>query len=227
MFVIFKRKSIIIFSTIILSLILLIPLLITIKTDSPKPFLSLVIDAGHGGIDKGTSGTTTGINESDLNLKYALTLKEMCEDFNIKVTLTRKDENGLYSPTATNKKRSEMQKRQEIIEKSNADMVISIHMNSFPLQSAHGAQVFYAKENEKGKKLAQNVNSSIVKSFPNSRKNASVGDYFILNCTPKPAILIEFGFLSNPEEEILLQQENYIKQMCYSVIDGIFNYLSI
>ncbi len=224
MFLIFKRKTFLLCITITLSLLLIITLIATHKADMPKPILSLVIDAGHGGIDKGTSGKTTGVSESDLNLKYALALKEMCEDFNIKVILTRKDENGLYSPAATNKKRSEMEKRKQIIEDSKADLVISIHMNSFPLSSAHGAQVFYAKENKQGKSLAQNVNNSIVKTFPTARKNASVGDYFVLNCTPKPAILIEFGYLSNPEEEVLLQQNDYMKSMCYSVLDGIINY---
>lgn len=191
---------------------------------SPKPIHTVVIDAGHGGIDAGSSGKTTGVKESDLNLRYAKALKQFLEDSNIKVVMTRKDENGLYNPNASNKKKSEMQKRKQIIDNSNADLVISVHMNSFNLSSCKGAQVFYAKGNENGKNLASSVQSFIAEGFSTAKKTASVGDYFVLNCTDKPAILVEFGFLSNPEEEKLLQTDEYMKKMCYCVLGGVLEY---
>ena len=191
---------------------------------TPKPMHTIVIDAGHGGIDAGASGKTTGVKESDLNLAYAKCLKSMCEEFDIGVVMTRKDENGLYSPTASNKKKSEMEKRKSIIDSSNADLVVSVHMNSFSLPSCRGAQVYYAMENKNGKELAESVQTSLSNSIECAKKTAQVGDFFVLNCTDKPGILVEFGFLSNPQEELLLQDKNYMKSMCYSVLGGILNF---
>ena len=143
MFFILKKKSIIIFLLCVLAIGVFSGAYFPIKAStSPKPLHTIVIDAGHGGIDAGSSGKTTGVKESDLNLRYAKALKAMCEDSNIKVVMTRKDENGLYSPNASNKKKSEMQKRKQIIDNSDADLVISIHMNSFKQAYCKGAQFF-------------------------------------------------------------------------------------
>jgi N-acetylmuramoyl-L-alanine amidase len=130
-----------------------------VKSTVAKPVFAhtIVIDAGHGGVDGGAIGTTTEVTESYLNLQYALTLKEICEQYGFKVVLTRSDMSGLYSPFATNKKRSEMQKRQEIIENSSPDVVVSIHMNSFSTSQARGTQVFYGEGMESGEKLADIV----------------------------------------------------------------------
>lgn len=199
----------------------------SVKTGtSPKPKYSIVIDAGHGGIDGGAVGKT-GIDESHLNLDYALTLQKLCQSFGIGVTMTRSDMNGLYSVSASNKKRSEMEKRRKIIESSKADLVVSIHMNSFPLPSARGAQVFYAKGAEQGKALADNVQGELFKTIPSSRKTSSVGDYYILNCTDKPSIIVECGFLSNPEEEALLISEEHRNTLCYSILSGILKYFEM
>lgn len=191
---------------------------------SPKPLHTIVIDAGHGGIDNGASGKTTGVFESDLNLAYAKCLKSICEDFDIKVVMTRKNSDGLYSSTAKNRKKSEMEKRKQIIESSNADLLVSVHMNSFSLPSCRGAQVFFAQGNEQGRILAQNVQTSLKNTTSYAKSTPSVGDYFVLNCTQKPGILVEFGFLSNPEEERLLQDKDYMKSLCFSVVGGILNF---
>lgn len=220
-----KKKTIIAFLLCFLALGAFCGAYFPIKANtSPKPLHTIVIDAGHGGIDGGAEGKTTGVAESDLNLAYAKTLKGLCEDFGIGVVMTRKNENGLYSPTASNKKKSEMEKRKQIIEDSNADLVVSVHMNSFKLSSCSGAQVYYASGNEQGKILAQNVQTSLHNSFKNAKKLPSVGDFFVLNCTSKPGILVEFGFLSNPQEEINLQNKDYMKSMCFSVLGGILEF---
>lgn len=191
---------------------------------SPKPIHTIVIDAGHGGIDGGAVGKVTGVDESHINLEYAQTLKVLCENFGIGVTMTRSDMNGLYDVTASNKKRSDMERRRQIIESSNADLVVSIHMNSYPLPSAHGAQVFYAQGAESGKRLADLVQTEIVRAIPSARKTSSVGDYYMLNCTEKPSIIVECGFLSNPEEEKMLVSEEYRTTLCYSILSGILQY---
>ncbi len=224
-FLTIKKKTIIAVLLCILAIGVFCGAYFPIKTSTtPKPMHTIVIDAGHGGIDGGAEGKITGVTESALNLAYAKCLKDICEDFGIGVVLTRKDENGLYSPTASNKKKSEMEKRKQIVEESNADLVISVHMNSFKLSSCNGAQVYYAAGNDNGKILAQNVQTSLHNSFSNAKKLPSVGDFFVLNCTPKPAILVEFGFLSNPQEEKNLQNKDYMKSMCFAVVGGVLEF---
>lgn len=193
---------------------------------SPKALYTIVIDAGHGGKDGGAVGKETGITESYLNLQYSLVLKNLCEQYGFKVVLTRSDMNGLYSPFASNKKRSEMEKRKQIIEKTDPDLVVSIHMNSYPFSQTRGAQVFYADGSENGQALADKVQMVLSKNVEYAKKTEKVGDYYILNCTENPSILIECGFLSNPEEEVILQDENYMHDFCYNVLCGILLYFS-
>ncbi len=195
-------------------------------TSSPKAVHTIVIDAGHGGKDGGAVGKETDVTESYLNLQYSLVLKNLCEQYGFKVVLTRSDMNGLYSPFASNKKRSEMEKRKQIIENVDPDLVVSIHMNSFPSSQTRGAQVFYADGSESGQVLADKVQLVLNKNVEYAKKTAKVGDYYILNCTENPSILIECGFLSNPEEEALLQDENYMHDFCYNVLCGILLYFS-
>ena len=211
---------------IIISSILVVCFTVS-PSSMPKPEFIIVIDAGHGGRDGGTSGTITGITESELNLKYANTLKNLCEDFGIGVIMTRTDMNGLYDESASNKKKSEMEKRKNIINSSGADLMISIHMNSFPLSSCNGAQIFYGKGDEQGLNLAKCIQTSVCEVFDNARDYVTVGDYFVLNYSSIPATLIECGFLSNPEEEKNLQDDDYCNLFCYSILVGILKYFKM
>ena len=195
-------------------------------TSSPKAQYTIVVDAGHGGKDGGAVGKETAVTESYLNLQYSLVLKNLCEQYGFKVVLTRSDMNGLYSPFASNKKKSEMEKRKQIIENAHTDMVVAIHMNSYSSSQSRGAQVFYADGSENGQFLAEQVQTSLNKNIEYAKKTAKVGDFYILNCTEKPSILIECGFLSNSEEEVLLQDENYMHDFCYNVLCGILLYFS-
>lgn len=226
-FLIIKKKTICLVMAIIIALASMITLSIITTSSSPKPEYTIVIDAGHGGRDGGTVGKTTGISESELNLQYAYCLKNLCEEFGISVILTRKDMNGLYDENASNKKKSEMKKRKNIINNSGADLMISLHMNAFPLSSSEGAQVFYAKGSESGFNLAKSVQESICQSFENARDYVSVGDYFVLNYSSIPAVLVECGFLSNPSEERNLQDEEYRERFCYCLLIGILSYFKM
>ena len=193
---------------------------------SPKAVHTIVIDAGHGGRDGGAVGAS-GVDENHLNLEYALSLQKLCQDFGIEVVMTRSDLNGLYSASASNKKRSDMERRKQIVDESRADLVVSIHMNSFPLSSAEGAQVFYAKGAEEGKRLADCVQTELCHTLPSAKKTSSVGDYYMLNYIDRPSVIIECGFLSNPEEEKLLISEEYRNNFCYSVLSGILKYFDM
>lgn len=224
-FLVIKKKAIYIFLAILLAVLCAVSFMV-VSTSSPKPMYTIVIDAGHGGIDNGSIGYS-GTLESEINLWYAQTLQQYCTEFGFFVTMTRTNDNGLYSPFAKNKKKDDMKQRQKIIENTSPDMVISIHMNSFPESSSRGAQVFYAKDSEAGKLLADSIQDQFVKNLVKPRQSSEVGDYYIVNCTTAPSVIVECGFVSNPEEEQLLLQEDYKDKVCYSVVCGILKYLMI
>ena len=225
-FLTIKKKTIVAVLCVCLILASVISVVAIETSSMPKPEYTIVIDAGHGGRDGGAIGSS-GVTESELNLKYAKELKSLCEDFGIGVVMTRSDMNGLYDESAPNKKKSEMERRKNIINTSNADLMISIHMNSFPLPSSSGAYVFYANGSDEGYSLGKSVQTSLCQSFDNAREYVSVGDYFVLNYSSIPSVLVECGFLSNPQEEANLKSDDYCQKFCYSLLVGILSYFEM
>ena len=120
-----------------------------------------------------------------------------------------------------------MKKRINIIEKVKPDFVVSIHQNSYPDSKQKGAQAFYEKGDELGKIFAESMQSQLYAQLPNARKEANIGDYYILNCTKYTSVLIECGFVSSPEEVKLLNSKDYRDKFTYSVYRGIMMYLGI
>ena len=225
-FLTIKKRTLCAILVAIIAICLIVGVCYVVKaTSSPKAVHTIVIDAGHGGRDGGAVGSS-GVTESELNLEFSLKLKEMCEDYGFKVVLTRKDMNGLYSIFASNKKKSEMKKRQEIIEKAKPDVVVSIHMNSFS-SSSSGAQCFYANGNELGQALATSVQQALSTEIEHTGSTAKVGDFYILNCTDYASVLVECGFLSNPEEERKLCDEEYQTNFCRTLLYGILDYFEM
>lgn len=197
-------------------------------SSTPKFSQTIVIDAGHGARDAGCSGINTGVKESDLNLAVSLKLKKYLEDFGFNVVLTRENDSPLYSPNATNCKKEDMEKREQIINDAKADMVVSIHMNSFPEISQKGAQCFFNPNNEESKKLATAIQNQLLKQIDNARTQANKGDYYILNISDTtPISIVECGFLTNPEEEKLLANEEYQGKLAYTIMCGIIDYFGI
>jgi len=223
MIFILNKKTMLIFLMFFLVFAIIVSCTKIITTNSPKTKYSIVIDAGHGGMDGGSIGKN-GTIEAELNLEYAKTLKTMMSDFGFNVVMTRENENGLYSPLAKNKKKDDMKKRKEIIEKSNADIVISIHMNSYTSRS-HGAQVFYGKDDKPSKALANSIKNYFVKNLVDAKQEIKIGDYYILNAINVPSVLVECGFLSNAKEEELLNTNDYKKEVCYNILLGVLSYL--
>lgn len=119
-----------------------------------------------------------------------------------------------------------MQARKEIIEQANPNLVVSIHMNSYTNHSLRGAQVFYDGKSD----ISLNVSKSIQKLFnerlPESKKDVSKGDYFMLKCSPAPAIIVECGFLSNSEDEKNLLDSEYQDKVTTCIFEGIINFIS-
>ena len=186
----------------------------------PQRVLTVVLDAGHGGIDVGAVGAN-GTIESDLNLKYCQMLKGILEEYGVKVVMTRNTKDGLYTEFKNGFKREDMKKRKEIIVATNPDAVISIHMNKYSASSSHGAQVFYDDEKGTGKVFAETLQEIFKKQLTSARAEAQSGDLYMLKCIDKPSILVECGFLSNPEEELLLTKPEYQKKVCLCIASAL------
>jgi N-acetylmuramoyl-L-alanine amidase len=189
--------------------------------------LTIVIDAGHGGLDGGSVGTTTGITENELNLIYAKKLGKYLSGFGFNVVQTRTTPDGLYSTFSENYKREDMINRQAIIEEAQPQIVLSIHMNKYVLPSENGAQVFYGADDQSSQDLANSIRDKLRLNFENARELTLVGDYYLLNNAVVSTVIVECGFLSNPEEEILLQQEDYQEKMCYAIFCGVIKFLGV
>lgn len=231
MFKVVKLKYVLI-AIIILATAIVVPFLIkenataTIKA-SPSIGVTIVLDAGHGGVDPGSVGIKTKITESELNLAIVLKLKDYLLTGGINCILTRKDNSGLYGEYSKDYKKRDMEARKKIIETSNADLVISIHMNSFTSSRYRGAQVFYSEINPESEKLASLIQSCFASDLAESNKGSSIADYYMLKCSSLPSVLCECGFLSNQEDEALLVTPEYQDKVAYSIYKGIVSYLCV
>lgn len=181
----------------------------------------IVIDAGHGGFDSGAVGRLTKVKEDALNLLVAKKLQVFCENQGYTVIMTREDENAVGRT-----KDEDMQKRREIIEASNADVVISIHMNKFADTSCAGPVVFYHKESEEGERLAQTIQEQMVEALkPERPRTHKPETYFILRASTSPCVIVECGFVSNERDERLLQTEEYQDLCAQAIFKGVNIYL--
>lgn len=172
-----------------------------------------------------------GVTESSINLSIVLKVKKLLEQSGNKVILTRKDEYGIYneaSNTIREKKISDIKNRVKIGNESNADIFISIHLNKIPQKQYWGWQTFFRKENEESKKLAtciQNSISNVIKK-QNKRVPLKIENIYIVDHIKIPITIVECGFLSNKEEEKLLQTNEYQEKLAQGIYLGIINYFS-
>lgn len=154
MFVVFRKKSVIICLILVLAVILSCVMLSYASAEVssvPKIGKTVVIDAGHGGVDGGVSGVNTGVKESEINLAIAKSLKHFLVRNGYDVVMTRENNDGLYGLSTKNKKLRDMEARRDIIKEAQPDLVVSVHQNFYPLSSVRGAQVFYCLEGEESK----------------------------------------------------------------------------
>lgn len=228
MMMVIKRKAVFAGIAIFLAVIITAFVLIEVNTVSygaPSLGFKVVIDAGHGGYDGGVVGYNTGVKEAELNLELAKELEKYFRSIGIDVVMTRKNSDGLYSLGTKNKKQQDMKARAKIIEEAEPDVVISIHMNAFVQRKQRGAQVFFKKGNQAGMNFAQSVKSVLGANLEYGNREALAGDYYILNCTDRPAVLVECGFLSNEQEELLLKDKDYRQKVAYYIMLGTLKYL--
>lgn len=229
MFVIKKRNIIIISVLLVTAITFIICFSALTKTSAGAEItgITVVLDAGHGGIDGGVVGARTGVKESELNLKIVKKLEKYLIDGGINPVLTRKTEAGLYGVAVKNLKRRDMEKRREIILKARPALVVSVHLNKFSVSSRRGAQIFYKEGDKNSHLLAESIQSVFNQMEESVREFSPLsGDYYLLNCSEYPSVIAECGFLSNPEEEALLITEDYQDKVAYSLFKGIVTYLA-
>ena len=183
----------------------------------------IIVDPGHGGFDPGKPGIK-GLDEKHLNLKIALLLRDYLENAGAIVIMTRTTDDDVDGMDGVKHKSKDMVERKKLAE--GGDILISIHQNSFTQPSVHGAQVFFNNKSEDGKLLAKTIQSTI-KTYvdeTNRREAKSNTNYYVLKATEMPAVIIECGFLTNPEEEEKLNSEAYQEKMALGIYLGIVKY---
>lgn len=185
---------------------------------------TVVLDAGHGGVDPGVLGVTTKTKESDINLAIVKKLARYFADAGFRVILTRKNEGGLYGLPTAGYKRRDMEARRDIIEGAAPNAVISVHQNNFIAdRSRRGGQVFFREGDANGTALANSIQEQL-NAMNNRALSALRGDYYMLNCSRFTSVIVECGFLSNAEDEALLLSEEYQSQVAQAIFAGTLAY---
>lgn len=210
---------------LILIILLLSALFINTKVNALMPLSGkiIVIDPGHGGKDPGTISNTT--YESDINLAISKALEIELSKTGATVILTRDDDYDLSNPNARWRKKSDFDNRINLINNSNANLYLSIHLNYLTNSAYYGPQVFYDKEENKNlaltiqKILNTNLNTNReIKKIPNKT--------YMYDKLTIPGVLIECGFLSNPEEKNKLTTEEYQQKLASLIKDAIIEYFN-
>lgn len=177
---------------------------------------TVVIDAGHGGVDGGAT-SCTGVLESQFNLEIATKLNDLMHLLGIQTHMIRETDCSVYTQgeTISQKKISDLRERVRIVNSIEDCVLISIHQNHFSDSKYSGAQVFYPAttgSRELSAKLQENLKSSL---NPNSNRQIKKADgIYLMQHIDCPGALIECGFLSNPQEEYLLRSEAYQQKLC-------------
>ncbi|MDR1773708.1 MAG: N-acetylmuramoyl-L-alanine amidase CwlD [Clostridioides sp.] len=197
---------------------------------TPVTNKTVILDAGHGGIDPGAMNKDQTILEKEVNLSITMKLRELIESSGGLVILTREDDSSLYEEgdkTIRQKYQENLNNRKKIIKESAADMFVSIHLNAFAQSQYFGAQTFYPEGKDDSKKLAKYVQDELkrVVDKTNNRVIKSKDDMYLLKDNEIPSMLIECGFLSNEKESKLLNDEEYQEKIAWAIFVGIQKYM--
>ncbi len=203
-----------------------------LSSSDPQPSASsqkpvVVLDSGHGGFDPGKI-SVDGSLEKDINLRIAQRVKQYLEASDVEVVMTRSTDAGLYRETDSNKKTADMRNRCQLINDASPDLTVSIHQNSYHEESVKGAQVFYYKSSENGKRLAEILQKRFdyVLGNENTRTAKANDSYYLLLHVKSPIVIVECGFLSNWSESALLNTDEYQDRLAWTIHMGIMEYLN-
>lgn len=183
---------------------------------------TVVIDPGHGGYDVGAVGPT-GVNEKDVNLAVALKLGTLLQSQGINVVYTRVDDNVSW----TNDIHNDLQTRCDIANKVNADFFISIHSNSSDSSSAIGTETYYTTKKPSDSSLAKTMQDNLVAVNNLYDRGVKSANFYVLNNTNMPSVLVELAFISNPNEEKLLNSADFQTKSANGLSKGIMTVLGL
>ncbi|NPV91693.1 MAG: N-acetylmuramoyl-L-alanine amidase CwlD [Firmicutes bacterium] len=186
----------------------------------------IVVDPGHGGVDPGAvSGS--GTREKDLTLQVGQRLAHLLTEAGSNVIMTREKDEDLADPGVKGlmeRKRQDLARRVACANMNQADFFISIHVNSFPASRWWGAQTFYLRSSEEGKKLAEFIQEELVKVSVENHRKAKGEDYYILEKAQVTAVNVEIGFMSNPVEEKMMKDPAYQDKLARAIYSGVVRY---
>jgi N-acetylmuramoyl-L-alanine amidase len=194
---------------------------------SAQSKITVIIDAGHGGIDGGASAED-GTLEKHLNLAVAMKIKALLSFADVNVVMTRESDVMLASPDSAHKKRDDLNARLHMAEKYEDCIFVSIHMNKFPVEKYSGLQVYYSGNNPGSELLAEAIrekNTSYLQTQNSRGVKKADSSIYVLDNIRVPAVLVECGFLSNREEAALLKTEAYQDKLAAIICAGILEYI--
>ena len=183
----------------------------------------IYIDPGHGGLDPGA--TYKDVKEANINLELSTLVKQELEQYGATVLMTRDNNYDLSEKNAKNKKRSDLQKRANLINNSNCDLFLSIHLNSDKSPTWYGAQVFYTKQHIDNQKIANIIQEKMKKEINTKRKEKQIKNTYLYEKIKRPGVLIEAGFISNPTERNKLTDSSYQQLISKIIVEGTIEYL--
>ena len=188
----------------------------------------VIIDAGHGGIDGGAT-SCTGVLESRINLQIALRLEALLQLLGMDTVMIRTTDTSVYTEgnTIAAQKVSDIKERIRIVQETENAILVSIHQNTFSDARYGGAQVFYT-DNAQSKLLANSLQQSLIETLnPGSKRKCKKADgIYLMQHIDKVGILLECGFLSNPQEEAKLRSDEYQKKLCCVIASSISGYVN-
>ena len=214
----------------VLALVFLLALLCFFNYVSAKDnnlsLLSKVIylDAGHGGADSGAF--YKNVKESDLNLKIVNKVMNLLRQDGAIVYLTRYGDYDLSVSNAWNRKRSDLSRRANIINQSNCDLYLSIHLNAEDSGTLHGAEVYYDTINPENKKIAEIFQEEFKKNLNTDRDYKENSTKYLQRRVSRPGVLLEVGFLSNASERALLKSDTYQNKIATVIRNAVNLYFS-
>ena len=189
---------------------------VVLQNQTPQRYHKVVIDAGHGGIDTGAT-SCTGVPESRINLEISLRLEDLLRFLGLETVMIRRTDTSVYTEgnTIASQKISDLKERVRIVNETENSILVSIHQNTFSDSRYGGAQVFYPKT-DGSKELASAMQGALITiANPDSKRVCKKADgVYLMEHIEQTGILIECGFLSNPEEEALLRSADYQKKLC-------------
>lgn len=191
---------------------------------------TIVIDAGHGGMDGGAVGVNNKELEKDINLSIAATLDELLRSAGYTTIMVRTEDVSIHDPQFTSvrqQKTSDIKNRLKLAEETPNAVYISIHLNHFGQSKYYGAQMFYSKNNPESTILATLLQEQFrtLLQPENERETKPAGkNLYILSNATCPAVLVECGFLSNPEECARLAEEGYQRQVAFTIYTALLRY---